>query len=122
MGRRSVVMGLGALGLIGGLGATQAMAQSTPEADDGDDRQPGERYQEFVANLATELGIDASAVDTGIRNSLKTAVDQDLAEGKISADAATKIKEHIDSSPSPLAAAMIANAHQHKGRRRRHKD
>ena len=45
---------------------------------------------------------DPASVDTGIRDALKTMVDDRLAAGEISANAATEAKAEIDASEAPL--------------------
>src|SRR5262245_57457236 len=61
------------------------------------------RYQEFVAGLATNLGVaDAATVDSAIRTTLKQMVDSEFAAGNISANDATALKAAIDAAESPL--------------------
>jgi hypothetical protein len=61
------------------------------------------KYQEFVAALATNLGVtDAATVDTAIRTTLKGLVDAELAAGDIAANDATELKAAIDASVAPI--------------------
>lgn len=61
------------------------------------------QYQEFVAALATNLGIaDAATVDTAIRTTLKALVDTELAAGDLAANDATAMKEAIDAAEAPI--------------------
>lgn len=60
-------------------------------------------YQDFVAGLATNLGVaDSATVDSAIRTTLKQMVDAEFNAGNISANAATALKESIDAAESPL--------------------
>ncbi len=63
----------------------------------------GNRYQDFLDQLAANLGgTDAATLDTAIRTTLKQAVDARLADGEISANAADALKRQIDAADVPL--------------------
>jgi hypothetical protein len=110
--RRRMVAGAAALGAVSLAGIRSAQAQdtttpATPGADTTESTdqvsQAAESYQNFVLKLATNLGVaDAASVDTGIRDALKTMVDERLAAGEISANFATERKTEIDASEAPL--------------------
>lgn len=96
------------VGLIG-----SAFAQTAPAAQDaatptGEDTPAttataNERYQEFLDQLAANLGTtDAAALDAAIRTTLKQQVDELLAAGEISANAADALKQQIDATEAPL--------------------
>jgi hypothetical protein len=122
VGRRNILAGIAGLGLAGGVGLTRVLAQDATPTDepstsddqttdttdaDGGDGKAGARYDDFVAKLAANLGSDADTVDTGIRDSLKAMVDDVFNAGDISKNAATRIKDRIDSAASPLAALLM---------------
>lgn len=90
-------------------GSSSVAAQSaTPAAGTGVggttvDSATTDPYQDFLAKLATNLGVaDAAAVDAAIRTTLKQTVDERLAAGDLSANDATAIKERIDAADVPL--------------------
>ena len=139
MDRRNLLVGIGALGIAGSFGANKVLAQeSTPTAaevdktdaeDSGDEEinntpQIGEKYLDFVAKLAANLGeTDATVVDTAIRDALKAMVDDEFDAGDISRNAATAIKERIDSSDAPIAVMMIGGmGRRMRDRRSRRRD
>jgi hypothetical protein len=112
MDRRKFVVGGGAAALtVAGLAIQRSAdaqdATATPStgttAPETSQDQTQTTYQDFIAALATNLGIaDATTVDTAIRTTLKQLVDDQLTAGHISADEATARKTRIDSSDSPL--------------------
>lgn len=114
-GRRAVIVGAAGIGLASIVGGSLVHAQTTPEAGDAtptDETTPEQtdrsaeaaaRYDDFVSKLATNLGnTDPTAVDTAIRTSLTTIVDERLAAGEISANDADAAKTAIASSPAPI--------------------
>jgi hypothetical protein len=111
-GRRAVLGGMAALGVAGIFGTSRALGQdtATPSAAEetdvgsaGETDTTDDAYQIFLAALAANLGLgDPAAVDTGIREALKTVIDERLAAGEIAANDAEAIKAEIDASASPL--------------------
>ena len=120
-GRRAVLGGMAALGIGAAFGGTRAFGQeTTPAATDegvgssGDATGKGARYQDFVAKLAANLGInDPSTVDSAIRDALSAIVDERLAAGEIAANDATAIKEQIAASESPLRIGGFGKRGRH---------
>jgi hypothetical protein len=71
-------------------------AESTPAVGSAGETETS-AYDEFVADLAANLGIsDPATLDTAIKETLKQQVDEQLAAGEISANEATARKERID--------------------------
>ena len=148
LGRRNVLAGIAGMGVAGGLGITRVLAQETDptpsdpqttdsggtiESDTGEENTlndgvaRGEKYQDFVAKLAANLGeSDPATVDTAIRDSLKSMVDDVFNAGDISKNAATSIKEAIDTSDAPIAVAMLGGMRERvlnqRGGRHGHRD
>jgi hypothetical protein len=114
MNRRRFVVGGSASAValtMAGLAAQRAVnAQDATPVPSTGTATPGNtqdgarsRYQEFVASLATNLGVaDADTVDSAIRTTLKQMVDAEFAAGNISANDATALKAAIDAAESPL--------------------
>jgi hypothetical protein len=64
---------------------------------------PAQRYDDFVAKLAANLGqTDATKVDAAIRATLKQTIDEQQAAGDLTADQATALKQRIDTADVPL--------------------
>jgi hypothetical protein len=110
-----VIVGAAGAGLATTLGAAIVRAQdatptagsgsATPATGTGTQKKPDAAalYQSFLGKLATNLGLsDPKAVDTAIRTSLKSLVDDQLAAGHISGDNATALKQRIDAATVPL--------------------
>jgi Arc/MetJ family transcription regulator len=114
MNRRRFVVGGSASAValtMAGLAAQRAVnaQDATPTPSTGTeppattDGETTNRYDAFVAALATALGSgDAATVDAAIRTALKQMVDDKFAAGNISANEATARKEQIDTAESPL--------------------
>ena len=110
---------LGALALLLVFVGTRASGSSSvtaqtdtaaPAADATTDPAATDPYQDFLAKLATNLGVaDAAQVDAAIRTTLKQTVDERLAVGDLSANDATAIKERIDAADVPLG--MLGGRH-----------
>ena len=126
--RRAMLGGMAALGAGGLLGSSRTSAQdATPEATDdaGASESPtapsrstraGETYQALVAQLAANLGqSDVTAVDTAIRDALKTLVEEQFAAGSISRNDADALISGIDTSVAPIHAGF-RGGHGHRGR------
>ncbi|HEY6563327.1 MAG TPA: hypothetical protein VIY86_02420 [Pirellulaceae bacterium] len=109
-------LGLAAILGLGAVGGSHVFAQDatpTPSATDPAPETTIDRaaemeaankaaYDQFVANLAAELGSTDSAVDIAIRNSLKQSLDDQLAAGDLAANDVTAMKEVIDAAANPL--------------------
>jgi hypothetical protein len=89
---------------LSGIGVRVA-AQTAPDEAATTDiaAEKAAAYDAFVGTLASELGVaDAAQVDAAIRTALKQAVDDRLAAGEISVEAAAARKAVIDVTESPL--------------------
>ncbi len=81
--------------------ATDDQATSTPKADDGDgsdnttDKET--RRDDYLDALAANLGVSREALDQAFTDTALEMVDKALADGKITEDEATKIRERINS-------------------------
>ncbi len=113
MNPRALLIAIGATALafalvVAGIatGPADAAAQAaTPGAGgataESDNR--AEAYAAFVASIAAELGVgDGAQVDAAIRTALKQQVDDELAAGELSAEAAAARKAVIDVTDAPL--------------------
>jgi len=66
--------------------------------DNAGDGYPQTFYQDFIAKLADNLGIDdSSTVDAAIRTSLGQIVDQRQSDGKLTEEQADRLKQGISS-------------------------
>jgi hypothetical protein len=79
---------------------TSSSTASQPQATR--DQQQKDAYDAFVASLASQLGVDASKVDTAIRTTLKQEIDARQADGDIDKVEAAARKAAIDASDAPL--------------------
>jgi Zn-dependent alcohol dehydrogenase len=115
--RRRVISGIAGVGAAVIAGGTIARAQSTATPETGTDSsdstgttdttspetKKAEQYQTFLTKLSTELSIsDTTTIDTGIRDALKSMVDDQVTAGDLAANDATEIKAEIDASVSPI--------------------
>jgi Arc/MetJ family transcription regulator len=91
-------------------------AQSgTPTAETDKNTALTQSYDDFLAKMATNLGVgDAAQVDVAIRTTLKQMIDDSAAAGELTAEQATLLKERVDSSEVPLRSVV--------GRGRGHRD
>ena len=102
-----------AIGLMGSAFAqtdpsAQSAATPTGEESSSTGTTAADRYQDFLDRLAGNLGgTDAAALDAAIRTTLKQTVDERLAAGEISANAADALKQQIDSADFPLRAVGL---------------
>lgn len=120
--RRVLFAGLTGLGLAGTLGVSRTLAQEEPSDEDGA-RVPGAAYDDFIGKLAANLGnVDATVLDTAIRDALKAMIDERFDEGSISSDRATRLKERIDTSETPLAVVMLGGGNRRRRRRKNRRD
>ncbi len=114
------LLGLGAFGVRGGFAqestptieesdATTATAGSTASVD------PTAAYDEFVAGLAANLGVDAVAVDAAITQTFTDMVAARLADGEISADAAAELTERITAGDVPFGLGWLGDGHSGRG-------
>lgn len=86
-----------------------------------------QRYERFLAAFAENLGIDDPAqVETALRETLKQMVDDELAAGDISVNAAAELKERIDQASGPILFGGLGGGRDrnlgigdHRGRRGR---
>lgn len=110
LNRRRVLAGTAGLGAAALLGAKLVQAQSAPStpgagSSTGASKASAEqaRYDDFLSKMATNLGVaDAATVDKAIRASVTQMVEEELAGGHISQDAANKMKANIDSTNVPF--------------------
>ena len=73
-----------------------------------------QRYEDFLAKFAENLGVDDPAqVETALKETLKQMIDEELAAGTISANAAAEMKERIDAAEGP---ALFGGFGGHRGR------
>lgn len=90
--------------------AANAGTGGTTAGDATTDPAATDPYQDFLAKLATNLGVaDAAQVDAAIRTTLKQTVDERQAAGDLSTDEATAIKSRIDAADVPLG--LIGGRH-----------
>jgi hypothetical protein len=90
---------------LAGVGARVAAQTATPDEGTVTDFEAARAasYDSFVDTLAAELGIDDPAqVDAAIRTALKQVVDERLAVGELSVEAAAARKAVIDVTEAPL--------------------
>jgi hypothetical protein len=100
-----MVTGLTANRVVDAQDATPSTGNESAETETVDQTTA---YDEFVGGLAANLGIvDATTVDTAIKETLKQMVDQKFADGEISANAATAMKERIDAGEFSLGLGRI---------------
>lgn len=123
--RRRVISGIAGVGAAVIAGGTIARAQSTstPEAGtdsttdtDTDTTSPetksAELYQTFLTKLGTELSIaDTATIDTGIRNALKSMIDDIVTAGDLAVNRATELKTKIDEAASPIRLNLGGGDH-----------
>ncbi len=115
LNRKTFVTTLGAAGLglsmtVGALGGVPgALAQdvdSTPAEELRERLRPGEMraefYTAFTAALGAELGSDAAAIDTGIRNALATVIDGLASDDLVTSGQATAMKSLVASLEAPV--------------------
>lgn len=113
LNRRRVLAGTAGIGAAALLGtklvraqdstATPGAGTSTPGTSTTETTDEQTYYNNFVSKLAANLGIsDAATVDQAIRDSLTQIVDEELAGGHISQDAANQMKENIASGDVPF--------------------
>ncbi len=112
--RRRVISGIAGVGaaVIAGGAIAAAQTTATPETGTGSsdstdttslETKKAEQYQTFLTKLGAELSIsDTATIDTGIRNALKSMVDDQVTAGDLATNDATEIKADIDASVSPL--------------------
>ena len=98
---------LGVALVLGGnlTGAIDAIAQTaTPATEETTDvdAERAQAYDDFVASLATDLGVDATEVDVAIRTALKEQIDVLQAAGELTAEEAAAQKAVIDVTEAPL--------------------
>jgi hypothetical protein len=95
-----VVAGFTANRAVNAQDATPSAGTGTTETETANQTSA---YDEFVAGLAANLGIaDVTTVDIAIKETLKQIVDQKFANGEISANQATAMKERIDAGEIPF--------------------
>ena len=91
--------------------STQDTSTSTPANDSDATAQSGsdatpeakqERRDEFLNELADNLGVSREALDGALSDTALSMVDKALADGKITQDEADKIKEKINSGDFPF--------------------
>lgn len=113
MNRRSllVTIGAAALGFVLLLGVALrtvpgAVAQGETPGDEATrqmiDEARVQAYDDFVASLAAELGVDAAAVDAAVRTTLRERVDAQEAAGELSTEEAAARRAVIEVSEAPL--------------------
>jgi hypothetical protein len=62
-----------------------------------------QRYDDFLAAFAANLGIDDPAqVETAFKETLKQMIDEELAAGNIAANHAAELKQRIDEADGPI--------------------
>jgi len=94
-------------------GTDTDIGNGTDETQETPENTAGTKYQEFVAALASNLGVtDGATVDTAIRTTLKGFIDAKLAAGDITANDATERKAAVDASEAPI---RIGGAGGHGG-------
>jgi uncharacterized protein YidB (DUF937 family) len=91
--------------------STQTKSTATPKNDSNATAQSGsdatpeakqERRDEFLNELADNLGVSREALDGALSDTALSMVDKALADGKITQDEATRIKEKIASGDFPF--------------------
>lgn len=93
MQRKSVVIGLAlSLGLALGLVLSPAITGRASAQTQG---QPSSTMSIFLDKLASTLGIQRTALDTAITTAANGTVDQELQQGTVTQEQATKLKERI---------------------------
>ena len=113
--RGLVVGGLGLSLTLAGAGVLSqvpAFAQETSTTTADDERaadraaweaERQERYENFLAKFAANLGIsDSAQVETAFRDTLKEMIDEELVAGEIAANDAAELKARIDEADAPL--------------------
>jgi hypothetical protein len=90
---------------LAGVGSRVAAQTATPDEATTTDFAAAKAasYDTFIATLATELSLsDPAQVDAAIRTALKQLVDERLAAGELSVEAAAAQKAVIDVTEAPL--------------------
>ena len=126
--RGLLIGGLGMSLTLAGAGVLQALPAAAQESSTGgadtevtveervaaweEERQ--QRYDDFLARFAANLGIDDPAqVETAYKDTLKQMIDAELEAGNIAANAATELKQRIDEADGPVLFGGIGG---HEGR------
>ena len=115
--RGLLVGGLGLSLTLTGAGALNALPAAAQDTSAGEtdkvltveervaawEEERLQRYERFLAAFAENLGIDdTSQVETAYKEALKQLVEDELAAGDISANAAAELKERIDAASGPI--------------------
>jgi hypothetical protein len=90
---------------MGGVVMAQTPAPSGPaQGAQGSGVRAG--IDSFLNSLAQNLGINRSTLDGALKTTAKQQIDQAVATGRMTRDQADKIKQRIDSGPSPLGLGI----------------
>ena len=105
LSRRSLVAGLGAIVLTGGLVAGTALAADPTPA-------PNSRpyFENFVAKLAEKLGKSEAEVSAAIAESQRDLVDEAAKNGKLPKGLADRLKGRLNEGPAPFGPFPGARA------------
>ncbi len=91
--KRRIVIGLGAALVVLGGGVAVAATQAT---------SPKEESQAVINDAAQQLGVQPNALSDALKKALSNRVDAAVADGRLTADQAARIKERIQSGELPL--------------------
>ncbi len=117
MNPRSLLITIGAaalgfalvLGVMVG-GVPGAVAQTTATAGDETeetrDAARAQAYDDFLASLAGQLGVDAAQLDGAVQTALREQVDAQEAAGELSVEQAAALRAVIDVSEAPLSLGV----------------
>ncbi len=96
--------------------ATEDTATATPKSGDSDSSTPNDvgndatdketRRDEYLDALAGNLGVTREALDSALADTALEMIDKALADGKITEDEATKIRERINSGDFPFVPGL----------------
>ncbi len=113
------IVPLAALGIWGGVAlASNDNSTATTTSFQGVISQQAtsaSAMDDFIANLAANLGIDEQKLRDALKTTSIQQVDKALADGEITADEATRIKEAINSGTAPLFGLPGGFEHGHRG-------
>ena len=91
--KHRIVIGLAAALVVLGGGVAVAATQAT---------SPKEESQAVINDAAQQLGVQPNALSDALKKALSNRVDAAVADGRLTADQAARIKERIQSGELPL--------------------